>query len=305
MVRIRQYLAYVAIRLVIAVVQAMPLSVCQAGAGAMATLFHNMLGLRRKVIGENLRHAFPELGEAERDRLAWRMWEHLFLFAAEVAHTPRKVHETNWREHIAIDGGRTLVRMLLEERPLILVSAHFGNFELCGYVIALFGYPTHAVARTLDNPHLDRWINEFRGSTGQKILSKRGDYEKIVDLLSRGGVLGFLADQYAGTKGCWVDFFGRPASAHKAIALFSLHNDAPVAVGSCRRVGGPLEYEMQLSAVADPRDVTPQVSGLRELTQWYTRELEKIVRQAPEQYWWLHRRWKDHRPAKKQKKLAA
>jgi KDO2-lipid IV(A) lauroyltransferase len=62
---------------------------------------------------------------------------------------------------------------------------------------------------------------------------------------------------------------------------------------------------MELSAIADPRDVTPEVSGMRELTQWYTSELEKIVREAPEQYWWLHRRWKDHRPAKKRMKPAA
>jgi KDO2-lipid IV(A) lauroyltransferase len=195
--------------------------------------------------------------------------------------------------------------MLLEDRALLMVSAHFGNFELCGYVMALFGYQTHAVARTLDNPYLDEWINRFRGSTGQKILSKRGDYERIVDLLATGGIIGFLADQYAGSKGCWVQFFDRPASAHKAIALFSLHNDAPVVVGACRRIGGPLEYCMELTAVADPREVSSEVSGMRELTQWYTSELEKIIRQAPEQYWWLHRRWKDHRPAKKHRKQAA
>jgi KDO2-lipid IV(A) lauroyltransferase len=305
MLKVRQWLAYVAIRLVICVVQAVPLSNCHAGARLLATLFNDVLRLRRKTIAENLAHAFGELSDAERQRLAWRMWEHLFLFAAEVAHTPRRVHETNWRSFVEVTGGELLVRLLLEDRALIMVSAHFGNFELCGYVMALFGYQTHAVARTLDNPYLDEWINRFRGSTGQKILSKRGDYERIVDLLAAGGIIGFLADQYAGTKGCWVQFFGRPASAHKAIALFSLHNDAPVVVGACRRVGGPLEYRMELTAMADPRHVTAEVSGMRELTQWYTSELEKIVRRAPEQYWWLHRRWKDHRPAKKRARQAA
>ena len=114
---------------------------------------------------------------------------------------------------------------------------------------------------------------------------------------------GTLADQAAGDKGCWVPFFGREASAHKAIALFSLHHDAPVVVGGCRRIGGPLEYELSMEAVADPRAGSPEVAGVRELTTWYTAQLERIVRRAPEQYWWLHRRWKDNRPAKtKQKK---
>jgi KDO2-lipid IV(A) lauroyltransferase len=64
-------------------------------------------------------------------------------------------------------------------------------------------------------------------------------------------------------------------------------------------------YELAVEAVADPRDVTPEVGGLRELTQWYTSQLEKFIRRAPEQYWWLHRRWKDHRPLKKRAKKAA
>jgi KDO2-lipid IV(A) lauroyltransferase len=198
-----------------------------------------------------------------------------------------------------------MVRLLLSNRSVILVGAHYGNFELNGYLLGLFGYTSYAVARPLDNAYLDVWVNRFRGSTGQRMLSKTSDYERIVELLASGAAICFLADQHAGSKGCWVDFFGRPASAHKAIGLFSLHNDAPIAVGTCRRSGGPLEYEAGLEAYADPRDVGPEVSGLRELTQWYTGELEKFIRRSPEQYWWLHRRWKDHRPEKKRAKKAA
>jgi KDO2-lipid IV(A) lauroyltransferase len=192
----------------------------------------------------------------------------------------------------------------MDERALVLVSGHFGNFELCGYVLALFGYRMHAVARPLDNPYVDRWIESFRSSTGMKILSKHDDYQRIVDALSQHGVVGFLADQHAGGKGCWVPFFGRDASVHKAIALFSLYNDAPIVVGGCRRIGRPLEYELSLEAVADPRSGSREVSGVRELTAWYTGQLEKIVRRAPEQYWWLHRRWKEQRKAKNARQAA-
>jgi KDO2-lipid IV(A) lauroyltransferase len=305
MQRLLQYLAYLILRVVVCVVQALPLTICQAGANALAWFFHAVLRFRRQVIDENLRHAYPELSDRQRESLALAMWRHLFLFGAEVAHTSRKIHATNWKRMIRVQGAATLVRLLLDDRALVLVSAHFGNFEICCYLLALFGYRMHAVARPLDNPFVDRWIAGFRSSTGMRILSKHDDYERIVDVLASRGVVAFLADQYAGDKGCWVPFFGREASAHKAIALFSLANDAPILVGGCRRIGRPMEYEMYLEAVADPRTGAPEVAGVRELTAWYTARLEQIVRRAPEQYWWLHRRWKDHRAARKKQRQAA
>jgi KDO2-lipid IV(A) lauroyltransferase len=304
MARIGQYLVYCGVRVFVAVVQALSFRTCETLARLLATLFARVLKIRRKVIDENLRFAFPELTEPQRANVAWRMWEHLFLFVAEVAHTPRKVHSTNWKQYVVGVGDDVLVRLLLANRPLVMVSGHFGNFELCGYVMALWGYATHAVARPLDNEYLDAWIHRFRESTGQRILSKKGDYERIVDVLAEGGIVGFLADQYAGDKGCWVQFFGRPASAHKAIALFALNHDAPIVVGDCRRTGRLLEYEMQIDGIADPRCGGPEVRGVRELTQWYTTTLETLVRRAPEQYWWLHRRWKDHRAAGKRRAAA-
>ncbi len=162
----------------------------------------------------------------QRLRLARRMWEHLFLLVLEVAHTPRKIHETNWRDYVRLTNEAELVRRLIEDRPVLVVSAHLGNFEVGGYVLGVLGFPTYTVARTLDNPYLDAFLNDFRGRTGQHIIPKNGGYDQIVDVLARGGTMTFLADQYAGPKGCWVEFFGRPASAHKAIALLALDNNA-------------------------------------------------------------------------------
>lgn len=300
-----QYLGYLGLRLVICIVQSIPLEICQSGADALGWLFHRVLRIRRRVIEDNLRHAFPELSDRRRDAIALGMWQHLFLFVCEVAHTSRQIHSTNWKRRIAIDGGEILIRMLLEDRAMLLVSGHFGNFEICCYVMALFGYKMYGVARPLDNPYINHWIGNFRASSGMTILSKLTDYQRMVDVLNSRGVIGFLADQAAGDKGCWVEFFGRQASAHKAIALFSLHHDAPMVVGGCRRIGRPLAYEIALQGVADPRSGSPEVAGVRELTQWYTSKLEEIVRRAPEQYWWLHRRWKDTRGEKKKEKQRA
>ena len=304
MARMGHYLTYLAVRVAICIVQAIPLAACRRAAFSLAWLFADVLRLRRSIIDENLRLAFPEADEARRAKLARRMWRHLLLFVAEVAHTPRKIHATNWRDYVHFRDSAGMVRLLLADRPLLMVTAHFGNFELAGYIFALFGYTFHAVARPLDNPFLDEFIHRARCQGRLRILSKKGDYERIGEILAAGGNVSFLADQYAGSKGCWVDFFGREASAHKAIALFALHHDAPVAVGCCRRVGGPLHYEMTLEGVADPRLGNDHTAGVRELTQWFTARLEGGVRRAPEQYWWLHRRWKDNRQMRKLRSAA-
>ncbi len=293
-----QYLVYLAVRITICVVQALPLSACEHGARWLAWLFHDVLRIRRRVTDENLAHAFPQLDATQRGRLARRMWEHLFLFAAEVAHTRRKIHRTNWHQYIRLGGEAQFVRLQLGERPVLLVTAHFGNFELAGYFFALCGYPIHTVARPLDNPYLDRFVNRFRGSTGQIMLSKQGAYDHICSILAGGGTVSFVADQYAGNKGCWIEFFGRPASAHKAIALFALDNDAPMAVGRCQRQGRPLHSVLKLQGIADPRHPSGHTESIRALTAWYHRQFEAFIREAPEQYWWLHRRWKDHRRRK-------
>jgi KDO2-lipid IV(A) lauroyltransferase len=293
--RVGHFLAYCLVRLLFCLVQALPLSSCHAAARLLATLLGDVLGVRRKITDENLRHAFPDLDPAGRRRLARRMWEHLFLLGVEVAYAGRKLRGGNYWRYVRFEGEAQLTQALLADRPLILVTAHFGTFELASYTIALFGHPLFTVARPLDNPYLDRFINRFRESTGQTMLSKQSDYERILGLLAAGSTVTFVADQYAGSKGCWVDFFNRPASAHKAIALFALQHDAPIVVGYCRRLAGPMQFELALQGVFDPREADDSLASVKQITQWYTKQIEEMVRRAPEQYWWLHRRWKDHR----------
>lgn len=305
MVTARQWAGYVAVRCAICAIQALPIEMAWRLAGWLGWLCNDLLRLRGKIVSENLAHAYPELTPDERGALGRQMWQSLFGMLVEIAFLPRKVHRTNWRRYVRLGGRRLLMTRLLSDRPTIICSAHYGNFEVAGYVLGLLGFPTFTVARTLDNPFLDRYVNRFRGMTGQFILAKKGGYEKIIEVLESGGTMTFLADQYAGRKGCWVEFFGRPASVHKAIALFTLNHDAPLAIGYARRTGGPLEYELVTPSVVDPRDDVPAAQGARELTTWFTGEIEAFVRGAPEQYWWLHRRWKDRRPARRRRRAAA
>jgi len=301
MKQLTDWLVYLIVRLAICFVQAISLESCHAIARALAWVACDLVRLRQHVVEENLRQVFPDLADGERRDLARQMWEHLFLMGCEIAHAPRNVHETNWRRYFSFHGKREMVACLLDPRPTVFVSGHFGNFELSSYMMGLFGFPTYAIARPLDNPYLDRYVNQFRSTHGQFILPKDGSAAQVDAVLRSGGVIALLADQHAGRKGCWVDFFGRPASCHKAVALFTLVSGAPLVVAYGRRVGGPLQFELGVNGIADPRIPSADLSGVKALTQWYNRMLEQIILVSPEQYWWVHRRWKEQ-PAKKEKR---
>ncbi|PQO44348.1 lysophospholipid acyltransferase family protein [Blastopirellula marina] len=298
------YLVYVAVRLTICIVQAIPLDRCAQMARFLAWLLSDVLKVRAKLLDSNLQHAFPELSAAERKKLARRTWRHLLLMVCEIAHAPRKIHDTNWRDYVDLTNAEQQIRCLLEDRPVVILLGHFGNFELMGYVAGVLGFPTYTVARPLDNKFLHDFVQRFRGATGQFILPKQGSAPVIEKLLQTGGTLGLLCDQNAGPKGCWVEFMGRPASCHKAISLFSMTSGAPLVVSYFRRTGRPMHFEMGVEAIYDPATAEKQL-GVKELAMWYNSHLETMIRRDPEQYWWIHNRWRDDRPQKKKKPAPA
>jgi KDO2-lipid IV(A) lauroyltransferase len=193
-----------------------------------------------------------------------------------------------------------IVRTLWLDRPKVILSGHYGNFELAAYLFGLFGLRIFSVARELDNPLLDRFVTKFRESRGQRILPKKGSAPDVAQVLDEHGAIGLLGDQAAGPRGCWVEFFGQPASVHKAIGVFSLSASAPVMVCSATRRHGLFDYDLRVEGIADPAAGGPETSDLTSLSQWYTSLLEGAVRREPAQYWWVHRRWRG-KPGKAKK----
>ena len=185
-----------------------------------------------------------------------------------------------------------MLNAMLDPRPLVLVTGHYGNFELGGFVLGLLGFPTYTIARPLDNRFLNNYVNRFRQTKGQYILSKDGSTQQVNRILEGGGKLAFLGDQYAGPRGCWVEFMGRPASCHKALALFTLSSGAPQMVLYNRRGQRPMQFEVGCAGRVDPVDLPDSLSDIQALTQWYNQRLEQVIRETPDQYWWVHRRWK-------------
>ncbi len=301
MKRISDFAVYLAVRMLMAVIQIMPLGICERFARGLAYLATDVFRVRAALIDENLQHAFPDMSDAERRNTARKMFEHLGLLICEITLAPRKIHETNWRKFIRMRDMSLMSTYLLDPRPLVFVSGHFGNFEVGALIMGLFGFPSYAVARDLDNPHLDTLLRAFRESKGQFILPKDGSAAQIKGVLDAGRILMLLGDQHAGTKGVWIEFLGRPAACHKALALFTLGSGAPMLATYCRRIGGIFQFEIGLAGVADPLTMDRSLQSVTSLTQWYNDRLAAMIREEPSQYWWVHRRWKD-KPARKKKR---
>lgn len=232
------------------------------------------------------------------------MWKHLVMMMFDIIQAPRKIHDTNWRKHVHIRDIGLMTSYLIDYRPLIAVTGHYGNFEIAGYVIGLLGMPSYSVARKLDNEYLDEFINAFRGLNGQFIIPKEGSAGQIQEVLDSGSILTILGDQHAGTKGCWIDFMGRPASCHKAVALFSLGSGAPMMVSYCRHTDKPLQFEIGCTGVADPMTMDDNLRDVKSLTQWYNDRMADAIYEDPSQFWWVHRRWKE-KPVRKTKRQKA
>jgi len=302
--RVIDYVVYLVVRLFVCLIQAIPLETACNLAGLLAWLLHRIDRRHASVADDNLRHAFATLSDAQRRRLVAQVYHHFCRLLIEMIHLPRRIHIDNWRRYLELKDARPLVDCLLSDRPLLILTGHFGNWEMAGYTLGLLGFQTYAVARPLDNPYLDQFLRRFREHTGQTILAKKGDFDLMRHILSEGGVLATLADQDAGQRGLFVDFFGRPASTHKAIALLALEHRVPILVILARNTGAPLCYEIAIEELILPEDYEGRPDAVRAITQRFTSALERGVRRSPEQYFWLHRRWK-HEPPKLKRRSAA
>jgi KDO2-lipid IV(A) lauroyltransferase len=303
--RAADYAVYLLARVVVCVLQALSPGTARKAAAALAWLLYHLDRRHRLVADDNLRRSFPgQFSDAQRDGLVRSVYRHFCGLLVEITQTPRRLHASNWRNYVGLPQGRQLLDALLSGRPLLLVTGHFGNWELGGYILGLLGFRTYAIARELDNRYLDDFLRAFRQRTGQGLIAKNGEVHKMTALLADNGVLATLGDQDAGQRGLFVDFFGRPASTHKAIALLALEHRVPLVVIGVCKVGEPMRYEVVVEDRLLPEEYDGRPDAVRAMTQRFTAALERVVRRSPEQYFWLHRRWK-HQPRPRKSREAA
>ncbi len=303
--RIADYLVYLVLRVLICFIQTLPYQTALRLAEGLAWLIWRVDRRHRLVAEDNLRVAFPgQYNDAERTAVVKAVYRHFCQVLIEIIFLNRMLHATNWRRHLEMIHGERIVHGLLSGRPLWLVTAHFGNWELGGSTLGLLGFPTTAIARPLDNPFLEEFLGRFRKRNGQQIVPKNGYLETIEATLKSNGVIATLGDQDAGQKGLFVDFFNRPASTHRAIALLALEHNAPLLVVGLPRVGKGLCYHLLCEELIDPEDYRDRPDAVPAMTQRFTTVIEQMVRKYPEQYFWLHRRWKHQPQVRKGKKAA-
>lgn len=247
---------------------------------------------RDRALG-NLRRSFRDKSDEELRRLARRSMRQLFMLFVETLFTTRLVRIDTVARYVRLNGIEPVLRLMLErERGVIVLTGHYGAWEVLGYALATLGFETTSVARPLDNRYVNEYLMGVRERQGQKIVDKKGATNVVVPLLEEHGVVGFIADQNAGTKGLFVDFFGRKASTYKSIGLLAMQFEVPVVIGYARRLREGFRFDLGVQDIIYPADWKDQPDPLRYITQRYTKAIEDFTRADPGQYLWIHRRWK-------------
>ncbi len=266
-------------------------------AASVGSLFYQMNPRRRERAEQNIRLSFPDLPPPEVSDIAERSMQHMFqLFMVDALVMPRLLTPASWPQHVRLSNVEPVIDRLMRHEPVILVTGHLGNWEVLGYTFSVAGFQTHAVARPLDNRLLNDWLLGIREGQGMKIVTKWGASPILQETLRSGGRVGFIADQNAGDHGFFVPFFGRLASSYKSIGLLAMRYEVPVIVGGGIRINGRFEYEAACEDIIHPEDWASQPDPLFYISARYSRALEQIISRHPDQYLWLHRRWKSRPP---------
>jgi len=254
--------------------------------GALAWL----LRVRRRVVEENLARAFPQRTAGERRALAREVYRALGTSLGEML-LARGIGDAELAAWVSFDGFDRYERAAAPGKGVLVVIGHFGNWELLGRACARRGVRMATIVRKM-NGWANRKIAAARAESGFAQLADRGSSGQALALLRAGGVLAIAVDQNMREKrGVFVDFFGQPACTTPAAAVYALRAGAPIlAAFPVRQPDG--RHVVQVLGPFAPRDGLHGHAAVLDLTQQLTRAVEEIVRAHPEQWFWLHRRWK-------------
>ena len=247
---------------------------------------------RRRTSIDNLLCAHIAVLPQEARRIARRSFQHFVGAMLESIRAPQVITRENWREHVEFEAPAEAISLLLTpDQPLLLVTAHLGCWEIAGLWASLFR-PLYALARPMNNPRVQHLVqSQFR--TDLTVLPKDDGYSPALlrTLEERKAGLAIVMDQHAGRSGIWMDVLGRPASVHSSPARLHLRTGFPLLFGCFVRTG-PLRYRMIFTAPIFRDKAPADREKTRALVEELTRRLEPLIRRYPEQYLWMHRRWR-------------
>jgi Kdo2-lipid IVA lauroyltransferase/acyltransferase len=256
-----------------------------------------LLHYRLRTAGmRNLARAFPEKSLSERARILRGVFSSLGRQLAEVCLFPKYTRQ-NIENIVVYDGFENFERALAPGKGVLFLTAHLGAWELSAFAHSLYGHPLHVVMRSLDNPYLDRMLREYRGMHGNSMLDKDDNVRGLLAAMNAGETAGVLMDtNMTSPQGVFVSFFGIPACTASGLARIALRTGAAVVPGftiwdsTSRRYR--LRFDPALSLVRTGNNESDIVAN----TQLFTSVIEEYVRRYPDQWLWVHRRWKTRPP---------
>jgi KDO2-lipid IV(A) lauroyltransferase len=258
---------------------------------ALLMLFYHLSGRQRLIVLSNLKRAYPEKDMEEITDIAKGVYRHLAIVAAEFFELP-SITKENLHEWVEFDGLENLDRALAQKKGVLSIVAHFGNWELMTVALPLGARPMSIVYRPLDNPTLDNLTSWMRTKDGNTLIPKGGSGRTITRLLGENRIIGILSDQNVDKyEGVFVDFFGRPACTAVGLAVLALRTDAPVLPAFMARMPDG-KYRFIIQPAVEITRTDDYESDLQVNTQRFTGIVENMVRQYPDQWFWIHQRWK-------------
>jgi Kdo2-lipid IVA lauroyltransferase/acyltransferase len=286
-------LEYALTRALEAGVSVLPERVARRVGEGIGAVVRAPLGIRRKTVLENLRLAFPDAGEEWIDGIVEETYRHLGRESVAMIRLSSLTRE-QVIERTEVPGWDAFSAGMDEGRGALLVTGHYGNWEVAAAAVAARGYPIEAVVKRQRNLLVDARVQEARRRLGVGTIEMRDAPRRIPRALAAGHAIGIVADQDARAAGVWVPFFGVPTSTFRGPALFALRFGVPVFAAVARRLeDGRYRVESERVEVNDTGDLEHDVLHL---TAALASHLEAAIRREPGQYFWFHKRWKTRPP---------
>jgi KDO2-lipid IV(A) lauroyltransferase len=255
----------------------------------LGLFFSCVLGSRRRLVIQNLTAAFPEKKPEEIRRIARGMWKSLGRTAIEFIRLT-DIHRSNFDKYYIVEGRENLERAMKKGHGTVLATMHFTNWEMMGVATAFLTGNMVAIARPIKNPYVERWIQRKRAESGMEIILHRQAVKASLKMMREKKSLGVLVDQNLYTGGVFVDFFGRPAATTTLPALLHNRTGAPVLVVYCLREGD--KFRLVYGPELDLPPIEDAEKRALAHTQIVAKEMERVIRAHPENWFWIHNRWK-------------
>jgi KDO2-lipid IV(A) lauroyltransferase len=276
---------------ILACFRRIPISVRRSLFVGLFGLFYHLSPRQRLIATYGVRCAFPEKSIEEILRIVQGVYRNLGIVTAEFFDIPSLTRE-NVGDWVEAEGLENCTKALEKGKGVLLFGAHFGNWELEAVAASLLLKPLVVIYRPLDSPLLDRLVLTVRSSTGNTPLAKEHAMRAMLRSLKRNEMLGILIDQnVAWYEGIFVDYFGRPACTTDGLALLALHTEAPVLPGYMVRLPSG-RYRFVIGPEVEVTRTGDRDSDILVNTQRFTKVIEETVRRYPDQWLWVHQRWK-------------